>query len=62
MPETPQHAKLHAPPPPVHPAAEQDEPPPFCGTWPRLYAGITIYLALLITLFYLFTSAYRFSE
>ena len=32
-----------------------DEPPPFLGTWPRVYAAVLIYLAGLITLFYVFT-------
>ena len=46
----------------VHPAAGDDGPPPFLGTWPRLYAAVVGYLALLITLFYLFTRAYRITE
>jgi hypothetical protein len=36
-----------------------DEPPPFLGTWRRVYVGILIYLVVLITGFYLFTRAYR---
>lgn len=36
-----------------------DEPPPFLGTWRRVYTGIVIYLAAIITAFYLFTRAYR---
>ena len=32
-----------------------DEPPPVLGTWIRLYGAIVAYLALLITLFYLFS-------
>jgi hypothetical protein len=32
-----------------------DGPPPFLGTWPRVYAAILIYLAALIVLFYTFT-------
>lgn len=32
-----------------------DEPPPFWGAWPRVYAAVLIYLALLIGAFYLFT-------
>ncbi len=58
--------KMPTPPAPVHSAnglvSEEDEPPPFCGTWPRLYAAIVVYLATLITLFYLFTRAYRITE
>jgi len=36
----------------------RDEPPPFLGTWRRAYAALVIYLALLITLCYLFTRAF----
>jgi hypothetical protein len=32
-----------------------DEPPPFLGAWPRVYAVVLIYLAVLIFLFYAFT-------
>ena len=32
-----------------------DEPPPFLGTWPRVYTAVLIYLAALIVLFYAFT-------
>lgn len=35
-----------------------DEPPPFLGTWRRVYIAIVLYLATLIVLFYLFTKAY----
>lgn len=35
-----------------------DEPPPFLGTWPRVYAAVLIYLALIITAFYIFTRAF----
>ncbi len=37
----------------------RDDPPPFLGTWKRVYIGVLIYLAALITLFYFFTRAYR---
>jgi hypothetical protein len=43
--------------PPVPPDA--DEPPPFLGTWRRVYTAILIYLGVLIAAFYLFTRAYR---
>jgi hypothetical protein len=43
----------------MHPRDVPDEPPPFLGTWRRVYIGILIYLFLLITAFYLFTLAYR---
>ncbi len=36
-----------------------DDPPPFLGTWPRVYEAVAAYLALIIVLFYLFTRAYR---
>ena len=31
-----------------------DEPPPFLGTWPRVYAAVLIYLVVLIAGFRLF--------
>jgi hypothetical protein len=36
-----------------NPRAPDDDPPPFLGAWPRVYAAILIYLALLIALFYI---------
>lgn len=36
-----------------------DEPPPFLGRWPRVYAFVVCYLACLISVFYLFTRAFR---
>lgn len=53
-------AKTPEPPAPSPPGGE--DPPPFCRTWPRLYAAVAAYLATLILLFYLFTVAYRFPE
>jgi hypothetical protein len=35
-----------------------DEPPPFLGSWKRVYAAVLVYLALLIGAFYLFTRAF----
>ncbi|MGI8746537.1 MAG: hypothetical protein ACR2NN_28970 [Bryobacteraceae bacterium] len=35
-----------------------DEPPPFLGTWRRVYVAVLVYLGLLIFAFYLFTRAY----
>jgi hypothetical protein len=32
-----------------------EEPPPILGSWPRLYAAVLGWLALLIVLFCLFT-------
>jgi hypothetical protein len=37
---------------------EADEPPPFLGSWSRLYAAVLGWLALLIVLFYLITLAF----
>ena len=42
-----------------HPRDVPDEPPPFLGTWRRVYAGVVIYLVVIIFGFYLFTRAYR---
>jgi hypothetical protein len=36
-----------------------DEPPPFLGTWKRVYAGVLIYLVVIIAVFYVFTETYR---
>lgn len=36
-----------------------DEPPPFLGRWPRVYAAVLSFVAALIVLFYLFTRAFR---
>jgi hypothetical protein len=36
-----------------------DEPPPFLGTWRRIYVGVLIYLVVIVVAFYLFTRAYR---
>jgi hypothetical protein len=36
-----------------------DEPPPFLGTWRRVYIAVVVYLALLIAGFFLFTRAYQ---
>jgi hypothetical protein len=35
-----------------------NEPPPFLGTWKRVYTAIVLYLAVLIALFYGFTRAF----
>jgi hypothetical protein len=43
---------------PSDPRPMPDEPPPFLGTWPRVYAGVIVYLALLIALCYAFTRAF----
>ena len=43
----------------MHPSDVPDDPPPFLGTWRRVYIGVLIYLVIVITAFYLFTLAYR---
>jgi hypothetical protein len=35
-----------------------DEPPPFLGTWRRVYIFVLCYLAFVITAFYAFSRAY----
>ena len=35
-----------------------DEPPPFLGSWKRVYTVVVIYLACVITLFYWFTRTF----
>jgi hypothetical protein len=35
-----------------------DEPPPFLGTWKRVYTVVVIYLACVIGLFYWFTKSF----
>jgi len=35
-----------------------DEPPPFLGTWPRVYAAVIGWLAALILLFYIFARSF----
>ena len=36
-----------------------EEPPPFLGTWARVYRAILIYLVLIIAGFYVFTRIYQ---
>jgi hypothetical protein len=36
-----------------------DEPPPFLGTWKRVYTVVALYLAALIALFYWFTRTFN---
>ncbi len=36
-----------------------DDPPPFLGTWGRVYAAVLVYLFVIIAAAYLFTRAYR---
>jgi hypothetical protein len=42
-------------PAPAHQQTEAvEEPPPFFGTWPRVYLGVIGWLAVLIVVFYVF--------
>jgi len=43
---------------PETPAAPE-QPPPFLGSWRRIYVAVLIYLAAVIFASYLFTRAYR---
>jgi hypothetical protein len=36
-----------------------DDPPPFLGTWRRVYIAVLVYLCLVIAVLYLFTRAFR---
>jgi hypothetical protein len=36
-----------------------EEPPPFLGTWKRVYAAVLFYLTVLIVLFLWFTLAWN---
>jgi hypothetical protein len=38
---------------------DAEVPPPFGGSWARLYAAVLVNLAALVALFYLFTRAFR---
>jgi hypothetical protein len=39
--------------------AEHDDAPPFLGEWKRVYIAVLVYLVMVISVFYLFTQAYR---
>ena len=43
---------------PEDPHSIPDEPPPILGTWSRVYAAVLIYLAIVVTLFYVFTRSF----
>jgi hypothetical protein len=39
----------------IVPRESPEEPPPLLGSWKRVYVSVLLYLAGLISLFYLFT-------
>ena len=39
-------------------STSDDEPPPFLGTWRRVYIAVICYLAVIIALFYWFARAF----
>ena len=41
------------------PGQVPDEPPPFLGSWRRVYIAVIVYLAVIIAGFFLFTRAYQ---
>ncbi|HEV2447212.1 MAG TPA: hypothetical protein VGS58_14870 [Candidatus Sulfopaludibacter sp.] len=41
------------------PRRDSDEPPPFLGTWRRVYVAVLVYLCAIIAASYLFARAYR---
>ncbi len=41
------------------PEPHEDDAPPFLGSWRRIYIATLIYLAAIISVFYLFTRMYR---
>ena len=43
----------------THTHVPAEEPPPFGGSWRKLYAVVLANLAVLVVLFYLFTRAFR---
>jgi uncharacterized membrane protein len=38
---------------------DRDQPPPFLGTWNRVYAAVLVCLAIMIGLFHAFTRAFN---
>jgi hypothetical protein len=42
-----------------HPHDVPDEPPPFLGTWRRVYTAVLVYLVVVIAAAYLFARNYR---
>jgi hypothetical protein len=39
--------------------SHEEEPPPFGGSWAKLYAVVLLNLAVLVALFHVFTRAFR---
>jgi hypothetical protein len=36
-----------------------DDPPPFLGTWNRIYVAVLVYLAVIVAVLYWFTRAWQ---
>ena len=58
-PPHPQEIRPGSPEPPEPSPAEADGPPPILGSWPRAYAVVAAFLALLIALFTWFTKTFQ---
>jgi hypothetical protein len=46
--------------PPDKQLPETIQPPPFLKTWPRVYAGVLSYLAVLLAVLYIITKVFRY--
>jgi hypothetical protein len=42
------------------PKPAEDDPPPFFGTWPRVYAVVLGYLTVLILILYTLTALFHY--
>lgn len=58
-PPHPRETRPGSPEPPEPRPAEADGPPPILGSWPRAYAVVAAFLALLIALFTWFTKTFE---
>jgi len=43
---------------PVRTTGQDEEGPPFLGSWGRLYAAVLVYLALLVIAFFVFQTSF----
>lgn len=49
---------MRVPPPKPARSPQAEEPPPFWGTWRRVYLGVILWLVLLILVFLLFARTF----